>query len=198
MSKKAAQKIQSREHILRIAYEEFSKSGIAKTSTLQLSQAAQVSHGSLFAHFPNRDSLVLAVIDQFGERLAETLHRAAEKCQSVKAILECHVAVLQEFEPFYTQLVMEGPLLPSDIRNAVFLIQSGIACFLERSFRQELLMGKFHAIPVHLVLNTWLGLLHYYLIHRDKFANEGSVLKRHGPDLVNFMVNTVLSTKESL
>lgn len=198
MVKKAEQKIQSKENILRVAYEEFSKSGIARTSTLQVAQAAQLSHGSLFAHFPNRDSLVLAVIDQFGVRLAEALHRSAENCHSVKELLECHLEVLQEFEPFYTQLVIEGPLLPPNIRNAVFLIQSGVACFLERCLRKDIQKGRFKALPLHLLLNTWLGLLHYYLSHHVLFANDASVLKRHGKHLVNFMTTTILSKKESV
>jgi len=192
MSKRTEQKLQSKELILRTAYEEFSNNGIVQTSTLQIAKACKVSHGSIFTHFPCRDDLVIAVIDIFGRRLAEAMNKSMLRCNSLLELLQSHVAVLQEYEKFYTFLVIEAPLLSNTIRNAVFYIQSGIATFLQKALQQEVDSGRVKPVNFPLLLNTWLGLLNYYLTNREKFTNNASVLKEHGEDLIAFFINNFI------
>lgn len=190
--RRAEQKAQSKEHILRIAYEEFAKHGIVGTATLKIAKLAKISHGSIFFHFPNREALVLAVIDEFGKRLAEVLYETAPACQSIKDLLLCHVNVLEEFEPFYTHLVTESALLPAAIRNRIFLIQSGLATYLDKQLEREIRAGKLRPIPLPMLMNTWVGLLHYYLANKERFANGPSVLKEQKNHLVDFIISILL------
>ncbi|MCE2982698.1 MAG: hypothetical protein LW832_03930 [Parachlamydia sp.] len=44
---------------------------------------------------------------------------------------------------------------------------------------------KDRSYPLHFLLNSWLGLIHYYLMHRDLFAPGASVVARCGKDLLN-------------
>src|SRR5882762_3936828 len=60
----------NRERILEVAKGAFTRSG-ANTSLDDIARAAGVGPGTLYRHFPSRDELVLAVID---DRLTE-LHR---------------------------------------------------------------------------------------------------------------------------
>ena len=40
-------------------------------------------------------------------------------------------------------------------------------------------------LPIHLLFNTWLGLVHYYLMNADLFAPGESVLSRYQDELVS-------------
>lgn len=181
--KRKEQKQQTKEKLLRAAFERFSTEGILATKTLDIAKEAAISHGAIFAHFPNREALLLAVIDEFGMQLGTQFQTQLQE-GTVEEVLTTHINVLRDWEPFYTQLVICAPHLPLEIRTAIFTIQAGIAGFIERA-----LAGQSFKAPIHLILNTWLGLIHYYLANRDLFSINGSVLRSKGPELIQFFVN---------
>jgi len=51
--------------------------------------------------------------------------------------------------------------------------------------------GRIRRLPVHLLFNTWVGLVHHYLINRDLFAPKGSVLRKHGPVLLTYFLDLI-------
>ena len=180
--KRTAQKQQTRNHLLNMAYGQFSQKGFLATKTLDIATAAGVSHGALFVHFPTKEKLLENVIDEFGLKLGTKLKQLMGG-GSAKDVLTAHLEAIEEYEPFYANLVIEGPLLSPSARNRVFLIQSGIAHYLEKTLRQS-------SIPIHFLLNSWLGLIHYYLANRDKFAPGKSVIATCGKDLLNHFTKT--------
>jgi hypothetical protein len=40
-------------------------------------------------------------------------------------------------------------------------------------------------MPLHLLFNTWIGLIHHYLMNRELFAPGASVVERHGRELLD-------------
>jgi AcrR family transcriptional regulator len=46
-------------------------------------------------------------------------------------------------------------------------------------------------VPVHILFNTWIGLVHHYLMNRELFAPKGGVLKKHGRALVEHYLKLV-------
>jgi AcrR family transcriptional regulator len=190
-SKRQEQKNQTRKQLIEVAFHQFAKDGITVTRTLDIANAAGVSHGTVFAHFPTRDDLLLAVIEEFGSRVAIRIHELATGGGSVQAVLQAHIDGLIEVEPFYSRLVKEGPLLPPSAQNSLVVIQSAIAIHLNQAAECEMAAGKIRNIPLHLLFNTWIGLLHYYLANDNLFAPGESVLKRYGTELLEHYLNLV-------
>lgn len=179
---RAAQKQQTRHHLLNMAYGQFSQKGFLATKTLDIAIAAGVSHGALFLHFPTREELLEKVIDEFGLRLGTKLKELMTDGTG-KEVLAAHLGAIEEYEPFYANLVIEGPLLPPSVRSRAFMIQSGVAHYLEKTIRDS-------TVPIHFLLNSWLGLIHYYLMNRDKFAPGKSVIATYGKDLLDHFIKT--------
>ena len=103
----------------------------------------------------------------------------------MKELLEAHVQGLAEFEPLYARLVMEESVLTPRAQSGVVMIQSAISEHLSHAVARESAAGTIRKMPFHLLFNTWIGLLHYYIAHAASFAAPGqSVLERHGPALV--------------
>ena len=110
------QKAATRDRLVNAAMALFARKGIAQTTTADIAKSIRMSHGVVFLHFPKRDDLVIAVIDEFGRRLAVEFRQALEQDLGLRAVLQSHLRVLGEFEPFYARLVIEAPLTPVVVR----------------------------------------------------------------------------------
>jgi len=183
-----AKKHRTRARIVRAAYRLFARNGVAATSTARIARAARVSHGAIFLHFPTRGELVAQVIAECAQRMTRRVHELAEEGAGVRDVLAAHLSGLAEHEEIYARLVAEGPVLPPYARNTMLGIQAAISHHLARAAESEMERGTLRRMPLHLLFNTWLGLVHYYLVNRDLFAPGGSVLSAHGQELLDHYV----------
>lgn len=190
-SQRQIQKNQTRKHLIETAINQFAKYGLTTTRTADIAKAAGVSHGTLFLHFPEREVLMSASIEECGFRIAQRLHELVSENGSVKDVLEAHLKGLMEFEPFYTRLVIEGRLLPEKARNTLIMIQSAISFHLSQAAEREGAAGTIRVLPVSMLFNTWMGLVHYYLANGDLFAPGEPVLPRYSEDLLEHFMTLI-------
>ncbi len=159
--------------------------GIAATRTVDVAERSGVAHGTVFVHFPTREDLVDAVAESHAGQIAGRLQELAGRAATVHDVLAAHLEGIGEHEPFYARLVMEGPLLPPHARATLLGIQSAISGHLARAAEEEMDEWHIRRMPVHLLFNTWLGLVHHYLVNRELFAPGDSVVDRCGPVLLD-------------
>lgn len=177
------QKEQTKQILLQTAYTLFSTQGILNTRMADIAQAAGVSHGTVFLHFDTQEALITEVVETYCGKIAARTHELADSCGSVKEILAAHLEGIMEFEPFYTRLVIENRLLPAGARYVWVNIQSAVSFHFSQAAARETAPGG-SGIPLDLLFNTWMGLVHYYLANGDLFAPEGSVIRRYGETLI--------------
>ncbi len=180
-----AQKLETRRRILEAASRVFAREGILASTTASVAKEAGLAHGSLFAHFGSQEGLVVAAIEDFGATVSLRLHELAEAGAGTRGVLEAHLRGIREREDFYARLVVEAPLLPAGARRSLLLIQSSIAFHLSPAIEADEEAGRIAAMPLALLFNTWLGLLHYYLANRELFAPGASVIERRGAELLD-------------
>ncbi len=190
MQTRKEQKEKTKALLLEKAYQEFSLKGIQSTKTLDIAKAAGVAHGTVFMHFPTRDDLLMEVVTAFGIKIGKSFQEILSD-GDVEQVLAVHLKVLQEFEPFYTELLLARSALPSEIKNHLTLIQSGIAHHLNRELQKAIAAQSIRPLPLPFLLNTWLGLLHYYLMHRELFAPGQSVIAVKGQELLKNFMNLI-------
>jgi len=183
------QKAATRERLVEGALRLFARKGILETKTADIAKAIGMSHGILFLHFPKRDDLVIAVIDEFARRLAAEFRLALEGDMGLRAVLRAHLRSLAEFEPFYARLVAEAPLLPPKVRSTLLMLQAYVSGHLFEAAERERKAGRVRKFERPLLFNTWIGLVHHYLVNRDVFASGPSVIAEQGEALVqHFMM----------
>jgi len=193
MNKRLEQKAKTRKLIIGVALNQFAKDGLITTRTSDIATSANLSHGSIFSHFPTREALVEAVIEEFGIRVTKILHELVEESCGMKELLEAHLKVIQEYEMFYSRLISEASVLPESARNTLVGIQSAISFHLIQVAEREMRASKIIKMPLNLMFNTWIGLINYYLMNRDIFAPEESVISRYGQQLINHYINLISS-----
>ncbi len=190
-SKRRKQKEQTKRRLVETAFDLFARDGISTVKTYDIADAAGVAHGTLFAHFPTREALLNMVIQEFGQRITGRIHELAAKGSTIREVLDAHLNGLIEYESFYTKLVIEGPLLPAEARNALVMIQSAISFHLSQAAEREIAAGKIRRIPLYLLFNTWIGLIHYYLENGEMFSGGGSVLIKYREELLNHYISLI-------
>ena len=178
-------KQQTRVLLIETALDLMAERGITATRTIDVAEQAGVAHGTVFVHFPTREDLIAAVVGAHAGEIAGRLHELAGEGVTVRGVLAAHLAGLGEHEAFYARLVMEGPLLPPYARATLLGIQSAISDHLARAAKREMAAGRIRQMPVHLLFNTWLGLVHHYVGNRELFAPGRSVVERWGPTLLD-------------
>lgn len=185
MNKRQLQKEQTKQLLLRAAFEQFEKNGIMGTRMSDIAEAAHVSHGTVFVHFETQEILITTVIEEFGKKMVARTHELASGTGSVREVLQAHLNGIMEYEGFYTRLVIEARMLPPASRNTLIMINSAISHHLSHAAQREMQAGTIAQMPIHLLFNTWMGLINYYLTNGDLFAPEGSVLERYGQTLLD-------------
>jgi AcrR family transcriptional regulator len=179
------QKEQTKELLLKTAYEVFSKKGIMNTRVSDIAQAAGVSHGTIFVHFRSLEAMIEEVVALYGQKIAMRTHVLAQSSGSLSDLLHAHLGGIMEFEPFYTHLVIENKLLPPGARDSWISIQSAVSFHFSLVYEREFGHNDRSGIPLHMLFNMWMGLVHYYLQNGDLFAPEGNVIGRYQDILVD-------------
>ena len=188
---RAEKKQQTRDLLIEAALELMAERGITATRTIDVAERAGVAHGTVFVHFPTREDLIAAVVGEHAGQIAVSLHDLAGEGVTVREILAAHLAGLAEHEAFYARLVMEGPLLPPYARATLLGIQSAISARLAEVAEREMAAGRIRRMPIPLLFNTWLGLVHHYLGNRELFAPGQSVVERWAPTLLDHYLGLI-------
>ena len=188
--KRRLQKAQTREKIIAAAIKVYSEQGFTAPTTA-IANEAGISHGSVFVHFPTVESLLICLLEIFLKDLTHELHSLSEYGNDIAKLLEMHIDVLVKHEAFYKRLVSEAVCLPEEAKNTFIAIQSTLSIHFLQVLEHEINKGKIKNVPLHMLFNTWLGLIHYYLLNSDLFAPRESVLTRYKSALIECFISLI-------
>lgn len=180
----------------------FGEVGFTVPSTAEIAKAAGVSHGTLFLHFPRREDLQREVISRLGERIARGVHGAAARGSGMKTVLRSHLQAIAEDEELYARLLGDAHVLGPAARATLIGIQSAVAHHFFEGLSDTLTPEGGSAVSESphsaapagrqaLLFNTWLGLVHHYLVNRDLFAPRSSVIERWGEVLITHYTSLI-------
>lgn len=169
----------------------FAERGFQATTMTEIASNVSLSHGTVFLHFPKREDLIIAVLDEFGTRLSEAFEKASRKEESLRGVLEAHLSVLEKYEDFYSRIIREEAYLPANVQSLFFILHAAVSRKLYLCAEKEVSEGKIRHFDRHLLFNTWISLVHYYMGHKEIFAPRNSVIEEKGPELLNHFLNLV-------
>lgn len=186
-TKRQEQKKFTRQRISDTAFRLYAAGGFS-TPTSVIAQEAGISHGAIFVHFPTKESLQLHILERFAKEVGDKLHHLSTAGNDIPELLHAHIGVLKEYEPFYRTLITELPSLPDETRTILLSLQSTISLHFSVAIERGQQAGIVKNIPLHVLFNTWIGLLHYYLQNNDLFAPGASVLDCRRDELVDSFI----------
>lgn len=178
------QKEQTRAGLVGRAEALFAKNGIGATTTADVAKALRVSHGTVFIHFATRDQLILAVVEEFGERLSSALKSKLADDLSLPQLLRAHLAVLADFEDFYLRLISESQSLPPRIRSIVYSMNASLSYRFFEAAKDGMASGKLKKLDQASFFNAWMAILHYHILNRDLFSDQTPIASACGEDIL--------------
>ena len=181
INKREVKKQETRKLILQKSHELYQKNGF-NVSTAEIAKAADVSHGTIFAHFGTADELITEVIIAFQHIIGKDLQAITEQEEDVEHFLYAHLKVMEKYENFYIALLVERKILPEKIRYTTVHLQSMVSIHFIEILAKEKRQVK--DIDTAMLFNTWIALVHYYLQNSELFSPQESVLKTRAKELV--------------
>ena len=189
------QKEMTRNGLIQTATHLFAKHGIANTPTADVAKAQKVSHGTVFVHFPTREDLVSAVIDQFGAKLSEEFGNCLKQ-SDFQSLLEFHLDVLSEYEDFYYRLISEMTSFPEKVKSMVFMLNAAVSWKLYEAAKPLMESHQLKTMTRPQLFNTWIALVQYHVLNRELLSKERPILKEKKTELVEHFMHLMQNTKE--
>jgi len=190
-NRRIEKKQRTREAILRAAAAEFAELGLARGTTAGVARRADLAHGTVFLHFKTREALIEAVFESKARELAALLNDRCERAQDLREVMRSQIQVLAEYELIYTVLLREGAAVSEVLRATLLGLHSTMAAHLAAAAFRDRVRGRLRQMPLPLLVNGWLGLLHQYLGQRELVSPGRSVLAARGPDLMEHYLGLV-------
>ena len=171
--------------ILRAAARVFAAQGYAAGTTNRIAEAAGVSVGSLYEYFPNKDALLVALMEAHiaeGQALLEqaaasVMARSLSLRQAVRQLVEAMIALHARDRALHRVLFEEAPLPPRlrrQLADAERIIAARVAGYLQR---HAAVTAPDPALAATVVVQAVEALTHKLVVHgSDDLAAQADEL----------------------
>ena len=88
-----AEQDQKREGILEAALKRFKRFGLAKTTMEEIAKDLEISKGSLYYYFPDKDRIYVAVVEKIVSRCFTDISSSLEQAASVQEVIDRYLSV---------------------------------------------------------------------------------------------------------
>ncbi|HOO96745.1 MAG TPA: TetR/AcrR family transcriptional regulator [Caldisericia bacterium] len=177
--------------ILRVTLDRVSVDGFMGVNTYDIARDAGVSHGTVFLHYPTKEKLITSAMMKFADDVTTRMRKLTNCDMGLKSLLLAHLDVLCEFEDIYTKFIAETPHMSEEMRVTLITVQGAISHTLYVTAKREIEKGVIKPFPMDMLFNSWIGLVHHYLLNKELFAPGRSVIKERGNSLVDHFFEMV-------
>ena len=151
----------TRQRIMDAALNVFSRKGFHDTRIDDIADEAQSSKGGVYFHFPGKDQLFLALIDEFARLLEERLTRsiAAEPrgIRRVEAALQAGLSVFGEYNQLAKIFLLQAVGLGQTFETKRLEILDRFAGLIQCHLDEAVVDGNIEPIDTEIVAHAWVG-----------------------------------------
>ncbi|HPR17164.1 MAG TPA: TetR/AcrR family transcriptional regulator [Candidatus Cloacimonadota bacterium] len=178
MNKRQLQKQNTRLNLLQVARQQFVVQGFLNTTTSQIAAAAKVAHGTLFLHFPNKNMLILEILDTELNEINAQIRKVIAGAGDLEQMLVQYLEMLQEDEDIFSVIARELPFYPAELRRMILFRESIIRSYFHKMIEQGITAGRYRRLDPAAAVTFLFGTINYYLSLKTIYVKEGSVLKK--------------------
>ncbi len=188
MNKRQVQKQFTREKIITAAKEIFVEKGIINTATSQIAIAAGIAHGTLFLHFPNKNALVIELLDIELLKFSDNIKLLILDTTDIAVILDQYLNLIQAEEGFFSSLARELPNYKDELRRKILFRE----LLIREHFHKVIKMGieeKIYAqVNIPGTLTFLFGTINYYLSMKRSFTAKESVIEKFHDQIIEIFM----------
>ena len=151
----------TRKRIMDAALHVFARKGYHDTRMDDIVDQAQSSKGAVYFHFPGKEQLFLALIDEFARRLEENLTRsiAAEPrgLRRVRAALQAGLRVFDEYSQLAKIFLIQAVGLGQTFERKRLEILDRFAGLIQQYLNEAIDDGNLEPMDTQIVAYAWVG-----------------------------------------
>ncbi|HFC09395.1 MAG TPA: TetR/AcrR family transcriptional regulator [Chloroflexi bacterium] len=159
----------TRQRILDAAIRVFARKGYHETRMDDIVAEAHVSKGGVYFHFPGKERLFLAIIDQFAglleKRLTEAIAAERGGVRRVTAALEAGLDTFAEYRPLAKIFLVQAVGLGERFERKRLEINDRFASLIRTYLEQAVAEGDIPPLDAEVTAYAWVGAI-YELVTR--------------------------------
>ena len=161
-------RLATRDKILQAAREVFAEKGYHRALVDDIVRASQTSKGAVYHHFPNKEALFLALVDEFAERLAEAVAAAIGRAHGALGKVEAAVtAGLETFarhQDLARILLLESVSLGPAYQSKRQEVHGRFAALIQAHIDEAVAEGSIPPVDTRVATLAWLGALNEIVV----------------------------------
>lgn len=167
------------DRIIQSAKKLIEEKGILHLTTIEIANSAQVAHGTLFAHFETKETLVAKVSQIELIRIAKKLKSIAERKTKIDVLIDNYLSLVAENEKFYAVIAKEFPFLDEKIQQSVLANETIIKNILYKKIEEGNSAGQFGVIDITMTVAFFFASINYYLSRKEYYiSGKGALMNQ--------------------
>lgn len=158
----------TRDKILDAAIKVFSTKGYHETRVDDIVDASNTSKGSVYFHFPGKQQIFLALVDQFADllekRLAEAIMQEEDRVRRVSVALEVCLQTFGHYRGLAKILLIQAVGLGAVFEEKRLEIHQRFARLIQTHLNQAIADGEIPPTDTEIVAYAWMGAINDVVI----------------------------------
>lgn len=165
----------TRDRILDAALNIFANKGYHDTRMDEIVEASSTSKGSIYFHFPNKERLFLALVDQFADlierRVREAVEQEAEGIARVRAALQACLETFGRYRRPAKIMLVQAVGLGSVFEKKRVDVNDRFANLIKEYLDEAIAIGDIASVDTEVVSYAWMGAI-YGIVIRWVYTGE--------------------------
>lgn len=153
----------TRNRILDAALDVFSNNGYHTSRMDDIVDEASVSKGSIYFHFPNKERLFLALVDQFSDLIERSVTEAIAEEEGIQKVSIAVETVLSTFAKYRRPtkiLLVQAVGLGSVFEKKRQEVHDRFASMIEEFLNEAIAAGDIQTINSKITAHAWMGAIY--------------------------------------
>jgi len=165
----------TREKILDAALDVFSSKGYHDTRMDEIVEESGTSKGSIYFHFPNKERLFLALVDQFANllerRVKEAIEHEEQGMARVRAALQACLDTFGRYRRPAKLLLVQAVGLGNVFEQKRMEVNNRFADMIRIYLEEAIAVGDIEPVDTEVVSHAWMGAI-YGVVIRWVYTGE--------------------------
>ena len=158
----------TRERIMDAALNVFSSKGYHDTRMDEIAEASATSKGAIYFHFPNKEKLFVALVDQFADllerRTREAILREAQGMARVQAALASVLDTFGKYRMPAKILLVQAVGLGSVFEKKRLEVHERFARLIQTYLDEAIAIGDIPPVDTEIIAHAWMGAIYTVVI----------------------------------
>ena len=168
MNEQVTESKSTRERILDAAMELFSAKGFHDTKLDEIVAQASASKGSIYFHFPNKEKLFIALVDQFADlierRAKEAIAKETDSIRRVQAALEAVLETFSKYRRPAKLLLVQAVGLGTVFERKRIEVNDRFVLLIQTYLNEAVADGSISPVNTHIASHAWMGAIYNIVI----------------------------------